>query len=102
MLYWIFDLDQTLYQLPNNVEFKYEHLASDDQLNYLLFMLPLYKLIFTNGTYNHGLHCLNNLDITENFNSITSRDKIKCLKPEFNAYQRFMNLNKIKKNSFFK
>jgi len=98
MLYWVFDLDQTLYQLKNNQDFSYEKLYKDDQLNYLLYMLPSSKLIFTNGTYNHGLHCLNNLDITENFNNITSRDKIKCLKPEFNAYQRFMKLNKINQN----
>jgi len=95
MLYWIFDLDQTLYQLPNNVEFKYEHLSSDDQLNYLLIMLPSRKIIFTNGTYNHGLTCLNKLNIIDYFNTIVSRDKIQTLKPHHNSYERCMELSEI-------
>ena len=70
MLYWIFDLDQTLYQLPNNVSFNYNRLIEDQQLNYLLVMLPSRKIIFTNGTYNHGLTCLNKLKIMDNFSSI--------------------------------
>ena len=98
MLYWIFDLDQTLYQLPNNIEFSYDNLSNDDQLNYLLIMLPSIKLIFTNGTYNHGLTCLNKLNIIEHFNKIVSRDKIKTVKPEYNSYIRFMELNNIKQN----
>lgn len=95
MLYWIFDLDQTLYQLPNNVNFNYNLLTEDPQLNYLLVMMPSRKLIFTNGTYNHGLTCLNKLEIINNFTSIVSRDKIKTLKPEYNSYIRCMESNDI-------
>ena len=32
MLYWIFDLDLTLYQLPQGVDFNYKHLNNDAQL----------------------------------------------------------------------
>ena len=95
MLYWIFDLDQTLYQLPNNVDFNYDHLSSDDQLNYLLIMLPSRKIIFTNGTYNHGISCLNKLNIKYYFNTIVSRDKIHTLKPRHNSYERCMELSDI-------
>ena len=98
MLYWIFDLDQTLYQLPNNVSFNYNKLSEDEQLNYLLVMLPSRKIIFTNGTYNHGLSCLNKLKIMDNFSSIISRDKIKTLKPEYDSYNRCMEVNNITNN----
>ena len=43
MLYWIFDLDYTLYQLPQGVDFDYKHLKNDSQLKYLLSMLPCKK-----------------------------------------------------------
>ena len=96
MLYWIFDLDQTLYQLKSNTDFCYNNLCEDDQLNYLLIMLPSYKLIFTNGTYNHGIKCLDKLQIKKNFKSVVSRDMIKMLKPDYNSYLRFMKINNIK------
>ena len=98
MLYWIFDLDNTLYQLPNNIDFKYTLLSKSKQLNYLLSILPSKKIIFTNGTYNHGIICLKKLDIISNFNSIISRDKILTLKPEYNSYVKCMKLNNIYNN----
>ena len=98
MLYWIFDLDQTLYQLPCNVDFNYKLLKKNDHLKYLLDSLPSTKIIFTNGTYNHAKVCLNKLDIMANFKSIISRDKILTLKPEHNSYVRCMNLNNINNN----
>ena len=98
MLYWIFDLDQTLYQLPSNVDFNYKLLKKNEHLKYLLDVLPSTKLIFTNGTYNHAKICLNKIDIENNFKSIISRDKILTLKPEHNSYIRCMNLNNITNN----
>ena len=95
MLYWIFDLDQTLYQLPLNVDFSYTELYKDNQLNYLLGNLPSSKIIFTNGTYNHGKLCLDKLDIKNNFKNIIARDTIKTLKPEHNSYYRCMMLSGI-------
>ena len=47
MLYWIFDLDQTLYQLPSNMDFSYNALSKDNQLNYLLSKIPSTKIIFS-------------------------------------------------------
>jgi len=98
MLYWIFDLDQTLYQLPNNTEFNYNILSADEQLHYLLVIIPSRKIIFTNGTYNHGVTCLNKLNIIEHFHSIISRDKIKTLKPDYKSYKRCMTLCNISDN----
>jgi HAD superfamily hydrolase (TIGR01509 family) len=98
MLYWIFDLDQTLYQLPSNVDFNYKLLKKNEHLKYLLDVLPSTKLIFTNGTYNHAKICLNKIDIENNFKSIISRDKILTLKPEHDSYIRCMNLNNITNN----
>jgi HAD superfamily hydrolase (TIGR01509 family) len=98
MLYWIFDLDQTLYQLPSNVDFNYKLLKKNEHLKYLLDELPSTKVIFTNGTYNHAKICLNKIDIENNFKSIISRDKILTLKPEHNSYLRCMNLNNITNN----
>ena len=98
MLYWIFDLDNTLYQLRNNISFNYNLLTTDDQLNYLLMMLPSKKVIFTNGTYNHALKCLSNLNITEYFSKIISRDKINSLKPNYFSYIRCMKSLNIKQN----
>ena len=36
MLYWIFDLDSTLYQLDDETQFEYELLRPDNQLSYLI------------------------------------------------------------------
>ena len=98
MLYWIFDLDHTLYHLPLNTELRYELLGRDDQLNYLLSMLPLEKIIFTNGTYGHAKKCLANIGITNNFKKIISRDRIMALKPDYQSYIKLLNTCKIKKN----
>ena len=98
MLYWIFDLDLTLYQLPQGVDFNYKHLKNDSQLKYLLSMLPCKKKIFTNGTYNHALVCLDKLGLENNFDQITARDTINDLKPNLSAFKSFMKKNKIKIN----
>ena len=76
MLYWIFDLDYTLYDLPKEIDFNYNLLKEDKQLNYLLQKLPLKKLIFTNGTYGHGVRCSKIMNIENNFNKIVGRDNI--------------------------
>jgi putative hydrolase of the HAD superfamily len=95
MLHWIFDLDLTLYQLPPGTDFHYRHLRKDKQLNYLLSMIPCKKLIFTNGTYNHAVVCLEKLGISNKFNQITARDTINDLKPNISAFKSFMNKNRI-------
>ena len=78
MLYLVFDLDQTLYQME---PFDYEALEPNPYLNFLLDMLPYKKIIFTNATTNHALKCLTRLGITDQFEHIISRDTIKDFKP---------------------
>tara|TARA_Y100000389_G_scaffold181511_1_gene197222 strand:+ start:294 stop:767 length:474 start_codon:yes stop_codon:yes gene_type:complete len=87
MLYWIFDLDNTLYQI-NNKYFNYNKLSYDDSLKKNLSVLPGNKIMFTNGTYNHAEKCIDILKLNRLFNNIISRDMISCLKPEFVAYQK--------------
>lgn len=98
MLYWIFDLDNTLYHLPENTDLRYELLGRDKQLNYLLTMLPSRKIIFTNGTYGHAKKCLQNIEITHHFDKIISRDRINSLKPDYHSYIKLLNVCKIKQN----
>ena len=50
MLYWIFDLDYTLYTMNKNIEFSYSLLKNDNFLSLLLSFLPDKKIIFTNST----------------------------------------------------
>ena len=40
MLYWIFDLDHTLYTLDKNAGFRYSLLEKNSQLDTQLKMLP--------------------------------------------------------------
>ena len=96
MLYWIFDLDYTLYDIPMEISFNYNLLDKDFQLNYLLGKLPCKKYIFTNGTFNHGIICLNKMDIVNNFEQIIARDTINDLKPNFSSFRQFKNLTNIK------
>ena len=96
MLYWIFDLDYTLYDLPTNIKFEYELLNNDQQLNYLLQNLPSKKLLFTNGTFGHGIVSLKKMNIISNFEKIIARDTINDLKPNHSSFKEFIRLTNIK------
>ena len=95
MLYWIFDLDYTLYDMPSDKDFNYKYLKNDFQLNYLLKKLPFKKFIFTNGTFNHGIVCLDKLNILNNFDKMIARDTINDLKPNISSFKQFINLTNI-------
>ena len=102
MLYWIFDVDHTLYQLPKDTPFfSYSFLFPDPQLKYLIGELPCQKLLFTNGTYEHGILTAKKLGIKDKFpdKKIVGRDTLKgLLKPDITAFHKFMQLMKIKQN----
>ena len=76
MLYWVFDLDSTLYQLPDYVSFDYKYLDTDYQLKYLLSLLPLTKLLYTNGTIGHADICLKKIGIDGYFYNETCREDV--------------------------
>ena len=94
MLYWIFDLDHTLYNVG---KFDYKKLDTDYHLIKKLDLLPSKKMIFTNATMYHTKVCLNKLGIMDKFNNIYYRDIIGFLKPNINAYNRVLLLGNIKK-----
>ena len=98
MLYWIFDLDLTLYQLPMGVDFNYEYLSHDHQLIYLLKSLPSYKIMFTNGTLDHAKKSINKINLYNIFKNIVARDTINTIKPRNEAYLRCMEMSNIKFN----
>ena len=102
MLYWVFDVDHTLYQLPKDAPFfSYSFLSQDPQLNYLLSTIPCKKLLFTNGTKGHGITTVEKLNVKEKFpdNCIVGRDTLNgLLKPDINAYHEFISLMNIKRN----
>lgn len=95
MLHWIFDLDYTLYDLPMEISFDYKFLKDDPQLSYLLNSLPLKKYIFTNGTFSHGIKCLEKMNILNIFEQVIGRDTINNLKPNIISYKRFINIANI-------
>ena len=64
MLYWVFDLDETLYDLYGR-RFTYSLLEKDPHLSMTLNTIPCSKIIFTNGTYGHAIDCLKKIGITE-------------------------------------
>ena len=97
MLYWIFDLDYTLYDINKSLNFNYERLDKDIPLDTFLKLLPCKKIIFTNGTYDHAIKCLDIMDIKNNFESIIARNTISDLKPNMNAYIKMMFMCDIDK-----
>lgn len=96
MLFWVFDLDSTLYQLENEAQFSYDLLKTDNQLSYLIKKLPLKKIIFTNGTLGHAHLCINKIQLKYCFHNIVARDTINDLKPANSSFQKFMTVNNIK------
>jgi len=76
MLYWIFDLDNTLYNVGN--QFSYAKLQKDTNLSRKLSLLPEKLILFTNANKNHTYECLKKIGIKDNFNAIIHRD----IKPE--------------------
>ena len=98
MVYWIFDLDYTLYSLSNNIPFDYKYLQPEPELRMLLDMLPGKKGIFTNGTRQHAYNSVMNMELQKVFDFIDGRDSLNGLKPDPNVFVEFMRKNKISLN----
>jgi putative hydrolase of the HAD superfamily len=96
MLFWIFDLDNTLYQLKDNYSFNYNFIKKDYHLRYLLEKLPCKKDIFTNANHSHTNNTLKLLGLENIFGKIYSRDNIRALKPDILAFTTLTKLNNIK------
>ena len=92
MLYWIFDLDHTLYNLSKQERFSYSKLHKNTQLNAQLYLLPCTKILFTNGTVGHAETSLKKIGIYKHFEGrIFARDNLNSLKPNMTAYERLIN-----------
>ena len=100
MLYWVFDLDATLYKIDDSLIFTYSLLNRDLQLNYLLSILPCKKIIFSNGTKGHVLTTIKKLEIEDTFErrNIYGRDTLNDLKPNVSAFNKLIKRVDIKTN----
>lgn len=91
MLYWIFDLDHTLYTLNKNEHFRYSLLEKNSQLDAQLNILPLKKILFTNGTIGHAYKALEKIGILHHFKgNIHARDTLNALKPGIESFDRII------------
>ena len=95
MLYWVFDLDYTLYSLPKTQEFSYQSLQVNKKVNTLLKYFPLKKHIFTNGTLLHAANTLKILEMNNIFHTIEARDTLGGLKPQPEIYRNFIQKTNI-------
>ena len=99
-LYWIFDLDYTLYNIDPNLEFDYDLLSEDKYLQHLLSSKPFSsfpQFIFTNAMKVHADNCLSIMNLNT-FESIYARDTMNDLKPNTSAFQKFINHHSIESN----
>lgn len=95
MRYWIFDLDNCLYQ---GELISYKQLNKATKLRILINNLPGKKVLFTNGNGPHAKMCLKSMGLTNLFDFIIHRDLIQDLKPNITSYQKMITLCNIKRN----
>lgn len=104
MIYWIFDMDETLYRIPNGLKFSYNFINHDPELNILLNHLPGIKILFTNGTREHTLTVLSRMRLLNNFHLVFDRNWLQTMKPDpkaFNKVIKNLGIDKKKDLCFF-
>ena len=99
MIYWIFDLDYTLYDIPKEYPFNYSLINQNMSLRNLLSNLPHNKIIFTNGTKGHAIHTCEIIGILDQFyySNIYGRNET-GFKPSIESYLKIIDYNNIKRN----
>ena len=97
MIYWIFDLDNTLYHIPQHINFNYNLIQKNYNLFDLLSKIKDKKIIFTNGTKSHAIHTLDLINIHSCFdiNDIYGRYET-GFKPSLKSYNEIIRVNNIK------
>jgi FMN phosphatase YigB (HAD superfamily) len=105
MLYWIFDLDDTLYQIKsnyhvvNNLYVNYSFIKEDKKLKVLLNMLTGKKVIMTNSVNQHCQNVIKKLKIKDCFHHTFDRNTFNgFLKPHPKTYIKLMNDLNMKEN----
>lgn len=91
MIYYIFDLDDTLIMHKKGISLDYNMIQPDTKLNRLLNNCKGECYIYTNGTGGHALECINRMNIKNNFTKIYSRDTIAFMKPDFRSFKLVHN-----------
>ena len=86
MLYYLFDLDETLIIHPTDIKLMY-NVYPNKLLKRLLKNMIGKKYIYTNATYGHADILLNKLDISKQFKKIYARDTIPYMKPYVESYK---------------
>ena len=81
MLYYLFDLDETLVIHPTDSKLMY-NVYPNKLLKRLLKNMVGKKYIYTNATYEHADILLDKLDIHNQFKKIYARDTIPYMKPD--------------------
>ena len=91
MIYYLFDLDDTLIMHPKGMPLNYNMIQSDNKLNQLLSKCNGECYIYTNGTGGHALECIERMNIKDNFTKVYSRDTIPFMKPDFRSFKSVTN-----------
>ena len=92
MNYYIFDLDNTLYKLNENM--KIVNTIDITLLNKLKTQGTI--IMFSNATYHHCVYWSSILNIKEYFSSIISSDNLQHTKPNPLSYEKVIELYNIK------
>ena len=87
MIFFLFDLDDTLIIHNNGKNLNYEMIQPDYRLNDLLSKIRGESHIYTNGTAGHALECIERMNIKDNFSKIYSRDTLPFMKPDFRSFK---------------
>lgn len=88
MIILLFDLDQTIYNTQNGMD--YDKIEYDEQLHNLIkFEYPTYVL--TNATFGHADAVIKNLKISNEFKKVYSRDTMMFMKPHKHSYTMVQN-----------
>lgn len=97
MIIFVFDLDYTLYYLPNWIQFEYKLLKKNKNLNSLFETLKDKKYIFTSATLKHTNKVLKKLELDNIFDKIETCDTLNGYKPNINIYHKFIDKCSISK-----
>lgn len=104
MFYWIFDLDDTLYQIntpqrvKNGLYLNYSFITEDKKLQQLLKYLSGKKIIMTNSVETHCNRVLNKLNIDNCFDDKFHRNNLMSLKPHPFTYTKLIKQMNITKD----
>ena len=96
MIYWIFDMDETLYQSKG--KFNYNSLKPDIELISLMKKLNGLKILFTNGTHHHANVVLDKIGLVSCFDLILDRNILNVLKPNPEAFLKLIKWCSITQN----